>query len=243
MSVTSDLAGKIASCLQDQKEICHAMEGTYSAAAERHNEVTGQIAALDKQIDAEPDNPGLLRQRDELDKVAMGLYACCEHANGLHEQVTGQPIAKARHGARGEGGRYTPKAAPEETPPLTKADPAGEGSGGWIGVDLDGTLAEWHGWAGADHIGKPVSAMVERVKKWLAEGKDVRIFTARVGQVPGEPPRDVNVVRSTIQDWCEKHIGARLPVTNVKDPAMTELWDDRAVRVAQNTGEPAPSAP
>lgn len=26
---------------------------------------------------------------------------------------------------------------------------------GWIGVDLDGTLAEYHGWKGAEHIGQP----------------------------------------------------------------------------------------
>lgn len=39
---------------------------------------------------------------------------------------------------------------------------------GWIGVDLDGTLAEYHGW-GNGEIGDPVPAMLERVKKWLAE--------------------------------------------------------------------------
>ena len=29
-----------------------------------------------------------------------------------------------------------------------------------IYVDLDGTLAEHHGWKGVDHIGKPIPAMV-----------------------------------------------------------------------------------
>ena len=53
-------------------------------------------------------------------------------------------------------------------------------SEGWIGVDLDGTLAEYLGWQGMGHIGEPIAPMVERVKAWLAEGKDVRIFTARV---------------------------------------------------------------
>lgn len=41
---------------------------------------------------------------------------------------------------------------------------------GWIGVDLDGTLAHYDGWKGADHIGEPIPAMVERVKQWLSEG-------------------------------------------------------------------------
>lgn len=118
---------------------------------------------------------------------------------------------------------------------------------GWIGVDLDGTLAEYHGWVGVDYIGAPIPCMVERVKKWLAEGKDVRIFTARVdggtvalsmGDSLGELFRDVERIRTMIQDWCEEHIGARLPVTNVKDYGMVELWDDRAVRVVLNTGCP-----
>lgn len=53
-------------------------------------------------------------------------------------------------------------------------------SSGWIGVDLDGTIAEYHGWVSPTHIGAPIPKMVERVKVWLSEGKEVRIFTARV---------------------------------------------------------------
>lgn len=118
-------------------------------------------------------------------------------------------------------------------------------SNGWIGVDLDGTLARYDGWKGADHIGEPIPGMVNRVKQWLAEGKEVRIFTARVdggeaaiaaGDMNGEHFRDVERIRLTIQDWTEKHIGARLRVTNVKDYSMRELWDDRAVRVICNSG-------
>ena len=40
---------------------------------------------------------------------------------------------------------------------------------GWIGVDLDGTLAHYEGWQGETHIGAPISAMVERVKRWLGD--------------------------------------------------------------------------
>jgi len=42
----------------------------------------------------------------------------------------------------------------------------------WIGVDLDGTLAVYDGWRGPEHIGPPVPAMVERVKRW--NGKAAR---------------------------------------------------------------------
>lgn len=118
---------------------------------------------------------------------------------------------------------------------------------GWIAVDLDGTLAYYNGWIGPDHIGAPIPPMVERVKRWIAEGRDVRIFTARVdggtvalsmGVEAGEHFRDVERVRATIEAWCLEHIGAVLPVTNVKDYGMVELWDDRAIRVRINTGEP-----
>ena len=103
-------------------------------------------------------------------------------------------------------------------------------SKGWIGVDLDGTLAEYDHWRGIAHIGPPVPAMLERVKRWLAEGKDVRIFTARVSD------RDKMLATHSIVEWCREHIGRPLPVTNIKDFGMVELWDDRAVQVERNTG-------
>lgn len=104
---------------------------------------------------------------------------------------------------------------------------------GWIGVDLDGTLAEYHGWVSIAHIGAPVLPMVARVLAWLAEGKDVRIFTARVGS---EQSAEREVARMHIEEWCREHLGRVLPVTNVKDFQMIELWDDRCVQVEINTG-------
>lgn len=116
---------------------------------------------------------------------------------------------------------------------------------GWIGVDLDGTLALYDGFKGPEHIGEPVPLMLERVKKWLAEGREVRIFTARVGctdLVNKDGTRDdaafAAVARAHIEVWCQKHIGVKLPVTAVKDFGMVELWDDRCVQVRPNTGIP-----
>jgi hypothetical protein len=54
-------------------------------------------------------------------------------------------------------------------------------SEGWIGVDLDGTLAHYSEWKGPDSIGEPVPLMLARVKEWLAKGLEVRIVTARAG--------------------------------------------------------------
>jgi hypothetical protein len=101
---------------------------------------------------------------------------------------------------------------------------------GWIGVDLDGTLAEYHGFKADHSIGPPVPLMLQRVKQWLAEGKDVRIFTARIAHAEGAYDRKL------IEEWCLTHIGMVLPVTCEKDMRMMELWDDRAVQVIPNTG-------
>lgn len=106
--------------------------------------------------------------------------------------------------------------------------------GGWVGVDLDGTLAEYNGWKGHGSIGAPVPKMLERVKAWRAIGLEVRIFTARAG--------DVEALEH-ISAWSLKYIGEVLPVTATKDYAMVELWDDRAVQVVPNTGERADGLP
>ena len=116
-------------------------------------------------------------------------------------------------------------------------------SKGWIGVDLDATLAEYDGWKGIDHIGDPIPEMLERVKGWIEEGQPVRIMTARVycgesGEPAGDRYRDAQRARLVIEKWCLKHLGVILPVTCCKDFGMITLWDDRCVQVKPNTGEP-----
>jgi hypothetical protein len=112
---------------------------------------------------------------------------------------------------------------------------------GWVGVDLDGTLAKYEGWKDDGSVGEPIPEMVDRVKQMLAEGIDVRIVTARAchkkvdrGGVPGLDHEQV----TKIGDWCEKHLGKRLPVQFWKDYGMRQLWDDRAVQVIANEGMP-----
>jgi len=109
---------------------------------------------------------------------------------------------------------------------------------GWIGVGLDGTLAQFDGWIGPEHIGAPVPRMLERVKDWLDQGLDVRIFTDRVHACPSDARRtyDASVARQAIQIWCDLHVGRRLPVTCMTDCGMVELWDTRCIPVEENTG-------
>ena len=95
-----------------------------------------------------------------------------------------------------------------------------------IAVDLDGTLAEYHGWKGEEHIGKAIKPMMERVKKWIAEGEEVVIFTAR----GGDP-----VEKHYVDLWLKQH-GLDLEVTNIKRKSFKVFYDDRAKQVIPNTG-------
>lgn len=115
---------------------------------------------------------------------------------------------------------------------------------GWIGVDIDGTLAEYERtpeelWDGTK-IGKPIPLMLARVKRWIGQGREVRIVTARVALNEGG---DLHAAHSqaianmiAVQDWLEAVGLPRLRVQAHKDYRMVELWDDRAVRVVENTG-------
>ena len=103
------------------------------------------------------------------------------------------------------------------------------GGSPWIGVDLDGTLARDLGKARWDEIGSPIEPMLLRVKRWIAEGQTVKIFTARASS-----PRQV----AAIKQWLVAVGLPDLEVTNVKDQRMIELWDDRCVQVTPNLGEP-----
>ena len=94
---------------------------------------------------------------------------------------------------------------------------------GWVGFDLDGTLAHYDHYRGDEHVGAPIEPMVRKARKLIREGYDVRIFTAR------KP-------HPAIRKWCKEHLGKVLPITNTKDPAMIALYDDRVVGVKRNEG-------
>lgn len=100
--------------------------------------------------------------------------------------------------------------------------------GKWIGVDLDGTLAEYTS-SKNKSIGDPIEPMMQRVKQWIDDGKEVRIFTARAS--------DEDQIKA-VAKWLSNQGIGDLAITNVKDFDMIELWDDKAIRVKRNTGYP-----
>ena len=100
---------------------------------------------------------------------------------------------------------------------------------GWVGVDLDGTLAVYTKWQGIEHIGEPIQLMIDKVHALLNEGYTVKILTARVGH--GEQ------AIKYIKEWLIKQRLPELEVTNKKDYGMLTVYDDRCIQVETNTGK------
>lgn len=130
---------------------------------------------------------------------------------------------------------------------------------GWYGFDLDGTLSKYDKWEGIDHIGEPVKPMVDLIKRMHAEGKVVKILTARVApkekpeikpnpylenhltiESPDDMPWAVHAeawtAREFIQDWCYRVLGFIPEIVYQKDHLMLELYDDRVKQVVPNEG-------
>lgn len=105
---------------------------------------------------------------------------------------------------------------------------------GWYGFDLDGTLARYDGWKGIDHIGEPIPAMVALIKRLHAEGKIVKVMTARVA--PRNDTVNGHDARYYVCEWCAKHLGFTPDVVFQKDAHMIQLYDDRVKQVVPNTG-------
>jgi len=86
-----------------------------------------------------------------------------------------------------------------------------------------------------EDIGVPIYRMVKQVKKWLAQGQDVRIFTARVN--PHRRRIEAFRARRAIEAWSKRHLGQVLRITHEKDWDMVLLFDDRARQVERDTGK------
>lgn len=107
-------------------------------------------------------------------------------------------------------------------------------------VDFDGTLATHYMDDGTSYdparVGEPVLRMVSRVRRWLAAGDEVVIFTARVN--PRHDIAEVKAATKAIEAFCWEQFGQKLPVTCMKDFEFEEMWDDKAVTVKVNEGYP-----
>lgn len=101
-----------------------------------------------------------------------------------------------------------------------------------IAVDLDGTLAEYNGWRGMEHIGAPVQNIVTALKYHQSQGAKIWIFTARVSDDNEAPQATFH-----IKNWLKRYNIEVDGITAVKHKFFTEIWDDRAIQVVRNTGQ------
>ena len=105
-----------------------------------------------------------------------------------------------------------------------------------ICFDLDGVLAEYEGWRGPDHIGKPIPEGVELAKRLRELGFQIIIFTSRLnGQWLGV---DYVASRRVVEGWLEKY---SIPYDRIAaqmdgKPFADVYVDDRAVHF--NRGDP-----
>lgn len=87
-------------------------------------------------------------------------------------------------------------------------------------------------------IGNPIPSRVKQIKDLLAQGTDVRIFSARVAN------DHEGKVRAQIEQWSEQNLGRKLPVTNAKDDNLAAILDDKAnVEPNANTPFDIPAIP
>jgi len=113
----------------------------------------------------------------------------------------------------------------------------------WIGVDFDGTLHQRPLGRPFTEFGEPVEEMVKIVKWHLSNKRTVKLFTARVSEIPAKGMSKEEAVafvaeqHKLLADWTEKHVGRALEATCSKDAYMYHLYDDRAVCVERNTGK------
>lgn len=101
-------------------------------------------------------------------------------------------------------------------------------------VDLDGVLAKYDRWRGAEHIGAPVPGALEFARE-LAKVADIIIFSSRCSEdrIRSDDGYSLSPAQMRIHiiDWLEKH---NFPYTDVfigqGKPRVAAFIDDRAVQ-------------
>lgn len=101
-----------------------------------------------------------------------------------------------------------------------------------IALDLDGTLAFYDKWRGIDHIGEPIPEMMKKVRKWIEDGDDIEIFTARVSGDANE----ATLATWHIDQWLRKHDLPPFTISCIKKKKYDLFMDDRAISVVKNRG-------
>lgn len=99
-------------------------------------------------------------------------------------------------------------------------------------VDLDGTIAQYDGWKGLDHIGDPLPGAKEFLER-LGEKYSIMIYTTRCNEHFNVEA--AHLLRGRVEAWLLKH-GLRYDdiYTGQGKPVAIAYVDDRSVMVKEN---------
>lgn len=105
-----------------------------------------------------------------------------------------------------------------------------------IALDFDKTLCTHKSDWDLEAVGSPIIPMVEYLKRWLAAGHRVSIFTARVSP-KWHSMQQIVAARALITNFLQSQgITQHLDITSEKEPCFSHIIDDRAYHVAANEG-------
>ena len=88
-----------------------------------------------------------------------------------------------------------------------------------VSIDFDGVIADYDGWKGEDHLGKPMKGSIHFIKRLLESGFKPVIHTTRN--------------RNKIKQWLKFNKFPQIEVTNIKYPSLVYI-DDRCVQFKGN---------
>ena len=108
-----------------------------------------------------------------------------------------------------------------------------------ICLDLDGVLAEFHGWLGIEHIGEPIQGAVAFTRE-LSKFARIVIYSTRMKEYPGQTPappgasdpdrRPVLALVEIVRRWLDEHgfVYDEIYAGQGK-PFFAAMIDDRAI--------------
>ncbi len=98
-------------------------------------------------------------------------------------------------------------------------------------IDLDATLAEYHGWTSVDDIGKPLPGAKEFVNGLRDMGFRIVIFTSRLNSQVNGPEAQTKGYKAVVNWFIDNGIHFDKIYTGEGKPMAEAYIDDRAVSV------------
>jgi len=110
-----------------------------------------------------------------------------------------------------------------------------------VAVDLDGTLAQYDGWKGIDHIGDPLPGAKEFLTALKDKGYSIEIYTTRCNSHVNN--QTAHHLAQRIYEWLRKHGLDDWPKVGVYarqgKPLADAYVDDKAVPCCPQENENA----